>query len=182
IGILGLRIPADLDREYALSAQIPRERRPVVFVGPHEHHSNELPWRESIADVITIPEDADGHVDVFALTAQLERHAARPLKIGSFSAASNVTGILTDTVRITELLHAHGALAFWDYAAAGPYLDIDASDKDAVFLSPHKFIGGPGTPGVLVVARGLLSNSVPEAVGGGTVAYVNPLEHRYIAD
>ena len=182
IGILGLRIPADLDREYALSAQIPRERRPVVFVGPYEHHSNELPWRESIADVVTIPEDADGHVDVFALTAQLERHAARPLKIGSFSAASNVTGILTDTVRITELLHAHGALAFWDYAAAGPYLDIDASDKDAVFLSPHKFIGGPGTPGVLVVARGLLSNSVPEAVGGGTVAYVNPLEHRYIAD
>ena len=182
IGIMGLRIPADLDREYALSAQIPRERRPVVFVGPYEHHSNELPWRESIADVVTIPEDAEGHVDVEALTDQLEQHAARPLKIGSFSAASNVTGILTDTVRITDVLHAHGALAFWDYAAAGPYIDIDASNADAVFLSPHKFIGGPGTPGVLVVSRRLLANSVPEAVGGGTVAYVNPLEHRYISD
>jgi selenocysteine lyase/cysteine desulfurase len=182
VGILGLRIPADLDREYALSAQIPRERRPVVFLGPYEHHSNELPWRESIAEVVTIPEDADGHIDVGALTAQLGRHADRPLKIGSFSAASNVTGILTDTTLITDILHAHGALAFWDYAAAGPYIDIDASNADAVFLSPHKFIGGPGTPGVLVVARRLLTNSVPDAVGGGTVAYVNPLEHRYIAD
>jgi selenocysteine lyase/cysteine desulfurase len=182
VGILGLRLPADLDREYALSTLIPRAQRPVVFIGPYEHHSNELPWRESIADVVTIPEDADGHVDVDRLTAELERYAERPLKIGSFSAASNVTGILTDTVRITDVLHGHGALAFWDYAAAAPYVDIDASDDDAVFLSPHKFIGGPGTPGVLVVNRRLLTNSVPETVGGGTVAYVNPLEHRYLDD
>ncbi|MCC2033738.1 aminotransferase class V-fold PLP-dependent enzyme [Microbacterium allomyrinae] len=182
IGILGLRIPADLDREYALSTRIPPAKRPVVFIGPYEHHSNELPWRESIADVVTIPEDADGHVDVARLTAELERLAERPLKIGSFSAASNVTGILTDTATITRVLHEHGALAFWDYAAAAPYIDVDASDEDAVFLSPHKFIGGPGTPGVLVVDRRLLTNSVPESVGGGTVAYVNPLEHRYITD
>ncbi|MET0780236.1 MAG: aminotransferase class V-fold PLP-dependent enzyme [Microbacterium sp.] len=182
VGILGLRIPADLDRKYSLSAQIPASERPVVFIGPYEHHSNELPWRESIADVVTIHEDADGHVDIPHLTAELERHAERPLKIGSFSAASNVTGILTDTARITELLHAHGALAFWDYAAAAPYIDIDASNEDAVFISPHKFIGGPGTPGVLVVNRRLLTNSVPESVGGGTVAYVNPLEHRYVTD
>jgi len=182
VGILGLRIPAELDRRYSFAAQIPPAQRPVVFIGPYEHHSNELPWRESIADVVTIPEDADGHVDIARLMAELERHRQRPLKIGSFSAASNVTGILTDTKRITELLHAHGALAFWDYAAAAPYVEIDASDEDAVFLSPHKFIGGPGTPGVLVVNRRLLINSVPEAVGGGTVAYVNPLEHQYIAD
>ncbi|WP_137844021.1 aminotransferase class V-fold PLP-dependent enzyme [Microbacterium sp. 2FI] len=182
VGILGLRLPADLDREHGLSARIAASDRPVVFIGPYEHHSNELPWRESIADVVTIPEDADGHVDCEALASELERFAERPLKIGSFSAASNVTGILTDTARITDLLHSHGALAFWDYAAAGPYVDIDASNEDAVFLSPHKFIGGPGTPGVLVVNRRLLTNSVPEAVGGGTVAYVNPLEHRYIED
>ena len=182
VGILGLRIPADLDRKYALSAQIPTAERPVVFIGPYEHHSNELPWRESIADVVTIPEDADGHIDISRLSAELEQYAERPLKIGSFSAASNVTGILTDTARITELLHAHGALAFWDYAAAAPYVDIDASNEDAVFISPHKFIGGPGTPGVLVVNRRLLTNSVPESVGGGTVAYVNPLEHRYVTD
>jgi selenocysteine lyase/cysteine desulfurase len=182
VGILGLRIPSALDERYGLAAQIPPEQRPVVFIGPYEHHSNELPWRESIADVVTIHEDAEGHVDLQHLIAELDRYADRPLKIGSFSAASNVTGILTDTATITRVLHEHGALAFWDYAAAGPYVDIDASNEDAVFLSPHKFIGGPGTPGVLVVNRRLLSNAVPDEVGGGTVAYVNPLEHRYITN
>jgi len=180
VGILGLRIPADLDAQYGLSAYIPADERPVVFIGPYEHHSNELPWRESIADVVTIPEGVDGHVDCARLVEELERYAKRPVKIGSFSAASNVTGILTDTRLITGLLHDHGALAFWDYAAAAPYVDIDASEVDAIFLSPHKFIGGPGTPGVLVVNRALLTNSVPDMVGGGTVAYVNPLEHRYV--
>jgi selenocysteine lyase/cysteine desulfurase len=182
VGILGMRLPADLDRKYRLRDAIPAEERPVVFVGPYEHHSNELPWRESLADVVIIHEDADGHIDAQQLLAELERFRERPLKIGSFSAASNVTGILTDIPGITALLHTHGALAFWDFAAAGPYVDIDASGLDAVFLSPHKFIGGPGTPGVLVVDRRLLTNSVPVMVGGGTVSYVNPLEHRYLTD
>lgn len=190
VGILNLRIPADLDLERGFSAQIPREERPVVFIGPYEHHSNELPWRESIADVVTIAEDADGHIDVALLRAELEAHAARPVKIGSFSAASNVTGIMTDVDGISRLLHEHGALAFWDYAAAGPYLDIDMqgdrddplTKKDAVVLSPHKFVGGPGTPGILAIRRDLLRNSVPVVVGGGTVAYVNPAEHLYLTD
>jgi selenocysteine lyase/cysteine desulfurase len=190
VGILGIRIPADLDRRYGLSARIPREQRPVVFIGPYEHHSNELPWRESIADVVTIHEDRDGHIDADQLAAELARYADRPLLIGSFSAASNVTGIVTDTHRITRLLHEHGALSFWDFAAAAPYVDIEmnprdgdpAARKDAIFLSPHKFIGGPGTPGVLVVDRALLTNSVPDVVGGGTVAYVNPEEHVYVSD
>lgn len=190
VGILGLRIPADLDLAHGFSSSIPPNERPVVFIGPYEHHSNELPWRESIADVITIPEDADGHVDVAALDAELTRYEHRPLKIGSFSAASNVTGIITDTTLITRTLHEHGALAFWDFAAAGPYVSIDMnpdgedelSRKDAIFLSPHKFVGGPGTPGVLAVSRKLLTNTVPHVVGGGTVAYVNPLEHRYLLD
>lgn len=184
IGILGIRIPADLDRRHGLRAAIPAHERPVVFLGPFEHHSNELPWRESIADVVTIPEDGDGHVDLAALRTALEEHADRPLKIGSFSAASNVTGIITDTTAVTALLHEHGALACWDFAAAAPYVEIDvaAGDFDAVFLSPHKFIGGPGTPGVLVAHRRILTNSVPDVVGGGTVAYVNQFEHRYLAD
>jgi selenocysteine lyase/cysteine desulfurase len=184
VGILGLRIPADLDRRHGLSATIPPAEKPVVFIGPFEHHSNELPWRESIADVVTIPEDADGHVDIDALTAALEQYAERPLKIGSFSAASNVTGIITDTSLVTRILHDHGALALWDFAAAAPYLDIDvaAGDFDAVFLSPHKFIGGPGTPGVLIAHRRILTNSVPDVVGGGTVTYVNQLEHHYLTD
>jgi selenocysteine lyase/cysteine desulfurase len=188
IGILNLRIPADLDDRYALSARIPADERPVVFIGPFEHHSNELPWRESIADVVMIPETPDGHIDTERLAEELVRHAGRPLLIGSFSAASNVTGILSDTDRITRLLHEHGALALWDYAAGGPYVDIDmnprdpAAAKDAVFLSPHKFIGGPGTPGLLIVRKQLLTNRVPDVVGGGTVAYVSPTEHRYLSD
>ncbi len=190
VGVLGLRIPADLDLHYGFSSQIPAAERPVVFIGPFEHHSNELPWRESIADVVQIPEDSDGHIDVARLEAELIALADRPVKIGSFSAASNVTGIMTDTHGISSLLHRHGALAVWDYAAAAPYLDIDMagdhadplSYKDAVVLSPHKFIGGPGTPGVLAIRCDLLTNSVPVVVGGGTVAYVNPAEHVYLSD
>ncbi|HVQ96522.1 MAG TPA: aminotransferase class V-fold PLP-dependent enzyme [Mycobacteriales bacterium] len=190
VGILGLRIPADLDDRYALTERIPPEQRPVVFTGPFEHHSNELPWRESIADVVVIPADPDGHIDADALAAELRRYADRPLLIGSFSAASNVTGILSDTRRIAALLHWHGALSFWDFAAAAPYVPIGvrpsrpgAGDhKDAVFLSPHKFVGGPQTPGVLVVRRELVRNRVPTVPGGGTVAFVDPVEHGYLDD
>jgi selenocysteine lyase/cysteine desulfurase len=190
IGILELRIPAGLDERYRLAGRIPAAERPVVFVGPYEHHSNELPWRESIADVVVIGEDADGHIDLADLESQLDRHAGRPLLIGSFSAASNVTGILTDTDAVAALLHAHGALSFWDYAAAGPYLPIRVAEsrpgagdhKDAVFLSPHKFPGGPQTPGVLVVRRDLVRNTVPTVPGGGTVAFVDPIGHRYLDD
>ncbi len=190
IGILELRIPAGLDERYRLSRHIPAEERPVVFVGPYEHHSNELPWRESIADVVVIAEDGDGHIDVANLDRQLTRFAGRPLRIGSFSAASNVTGILTDTDAVARLLHAHGALSFWDYAAAGPYVPIRVAasapgmgdHKDAVFLSPHKFPGGPQTPGVLVVRRELVRNRVPTVPGGGTVAFVDPTGHRYLDD
>ena len=190
VGILELRLPLGLDLRYRLRDHIPPTRRPVVFVGPYEHHSNELPWRESIADVVVIDEDANGHVDLAQLARQLVRYAERPLRIGSFSAASNVTGILTDTDRVAALLHEHGALSFWDYAAAGPYVPIRVREsapgrrdhKDAVFLSPHKFIGGPQTPGVLVVRRDLVVNAVPTSPGGGTVAFVGPTTHRYLDD
>jgi selenocysteine lyase/cysteine desulfurase len=182
VHILGLRIPAELDDRFGLSARIPPSQRPVVFIGPFEHHSNELPWRESIAEVVVIPEDHNGHIDIARLEAELDRYADRPLRIGSFSAASNVTGIVSDTDAISALLHRHGALSFWDYAAAAPYVDITFAGKDALFLSPHKFVGGPGTPGVLVVRRDLLRNRVPTVPGGGTVDYVNPTDHHYIAD
>jgi len=193
VDVMNLRLPSELDAKYALRQQIPLEERPVVFIGPYEHHSNELPWRESIAEVVTIHEDPDGHIDLVQLEAELVRYQHRPLKIGSFSAASNVTGIGTDTRAVASLLHRYGALSFWDFAAAGPYVKIEmnmkdqAADgaqvyKDAIFLSPHKFIGGPGTPGVLVAKRALFTNRVPTMPGGGTVAYVNPLEHRYLAD
>ena len=162
----------------------------MVFIGPYEHHSNELPWRESIADVVVVEEDESGHPDHAHLERELKRYAQRPLRMGSFSAASNVTGIATDTRAISRLLHEHGALSFWDFAAAAPYMDIDlsasqpggADGMDAVFLSPHKFIGGPGTPGVLALKKSLIHNRVPSVPGGGTVAYVGPTEHRYVLD
>ena len=189
IGVMGLRISSVLDDRYALSETIPPDERPVVFIGPYEHHSNELPWRESIADVVIIREDAEGHVDLADLERELVAHQDRPLLIGSFSAASNVTGIVTDTAAVSSLLHRYGALSFWDYAAAAPYLALEmgsASDgldyKDAVFMSPHKFIGGPGTPGVLVARRKLFTNRVPDVPGGGSVVYVNSSEHDYHED
>jgi selenocysteine lyase/cysteine desulfurase len=189
IEVLNLRIPRDLDERYELSHHIPQEERPVVFIGPYEHHSNELPWRESIAEVRTIDENADGHIDLDHLRRELEAYARRPLKIGSFSAASNVTGIKTDIRTVTEMLHRHDALSFWDFAAAGPYVEIDMhpswgklAHKDAIFLSPHKFVGGPGTPGILVARRELFRNRVPSVPGGGTVAYVSSEEHTYFED
>lgn len=189
--ILNLRLPKELDDRYKLLDAIPTNERPVVFIGPFEHHSNELPWRESIADIVVIPEDRDGHIDNKALEAQLQQYQNRPLKIGSFSAASNVTGIVSDTFGISTLLHQYGALAFWDFAAAAPYIDIEMNPrsqqhpmayKDAIFISTHKFIGGPSTPGLLIVRKELLRNKVPSIVGGGTVLYVNHQEHVYVDD
>jgi selenocysteine lyase/cysteine desulfurase len=202
VDVLNLRLPADLADRYGLDDAIPAAERPVVFIGPFEHHSNELPWRESIADLVVIHEDQDGHIDLAHLEAELARYADRPLKIGTFSAASNVTGILSDTRTISILLHRHGALSFWDFAAAAPYVEIEmamgGSDglpagesadpdatlayKDAIFISPHKFIGGPGTPGVLVARRELFRNRVPSIPGGGTVEYVTAAEHVYVSD
>ena len=125
------------------------------------------------------------------LRERLVEFADRPLRIGSFSAASNVTGIVSDTHGVSALLHEHGALAFWDFAAAAPYVDIEMTApvggdplayKDAIFLSPHKFIGGPSTPGVLIARRELFVNRVPVVPGGGTVAYVNPEDHAFVTD
>jgi selenocysteine lyase/cysteine desulfurase len=173
--------------------ELDASERPVVFIGPYEHHSNELPWRESVADLVTIREDRRGRIDLSHLEYELTSHGDRAMKIGSFSAASNVTGIVTDVDQIAIMLHRHGALSCWDYATAGPYLPIDMNAapripdgrlayKDAAFISPHKFIGGPGTPGVLVVKRGLLRNRVPSVPGGGTVLFVTPSRHSYHPD
>ncbi|WP_040628202.1 aminotransferase class V-fold PLP-dependent enzyme [Microbulbifer variabilis] len=191
IDILKLRPPVDLNLQRRFSDSISASQRPVVFIGPYEHHSNELPWRESIAELVSIPLNSTGTLDLDTLENQLRAYADRPLRIGSFSAASNVTGIVTEVEAVTRLLHQYGALSFWDYAAAAPYMAIDVrgeqdprgdSSKDAVFISPHKFVGGPGTPGILVVKEQLLQNAVPAAPGGGTVLYVTPEDHRYLED
>ena len=191
INILNLRLPNELDETYGFTDQIPQDRRPVIFIGPYEHHSNEVLWRESIADFIVVEEDEAGLVDLKDLQKKLKQYADRPMKIGSFSAASNVTGIITNTDAVTIMLHEHDAIACWDFAAAAPYVPIDmnnpqtsdsAASKDVIFISPHKFPGGPGTPGVMIIKKDLMKNRVPVIPGGGTVSYVSSDEHRYIDD
>ncbi len=189
INIMNLRLPNELSEQYGLLERIPPEQRPVIFIGPYEHHSNEVLWRETIADVVVVEEDAEGLVDLENLEAELVRYADRPLKIGSFSAASNVTGIMTNTHAVTAMLRDHGAVSAWDFAAAAPYTVIEMNPvgqaeaaKDVIFISPHKFPGGPGTPGLLIIKRSLMRNRVPVVPGGGTVSYVSSEEHRYLDD
>lgn len=162
------------------------DNRAAVLIGPYEHHSNILPWRESGAEVIEIAEAAEGGPDMAQLQAELIRLAGRPLVIGAFSAASNVTGLVTDVDAVTRLLKAHGALALWDYAGGGPYLPIrmnTGSDcaRDAIVVSPHKFPGGPGASGVLIIRNSAVRAVKPTWPGGGTVSFVSPWGHDYSA-
>ncbi|MDR9485456.1 MAG: aminotransferase class V-fold PLP-dependent enzyme [Sediminimonas sp.] len=157
-------------------------QRPRVLIGPYEHHSNILPWRESGADVVEIPEAHEGGPNRAALEQALVDAGTRPV-VGAFSAVSNVTGIVTDVAAITKLLKAHGALSVWDYAAAAPYLPVDMGlGMDAIALSPHKFIGGPGASGVLIVRRDAVARETPTLPGGGTVRFVSPWGHDYSHD
>jgi selenocysteine lyase/cysteine desulfurase len=159
----------------------------IVFHGPFEHHSNVLPWRESTFEVVPIAITKNGLVDLEDLKKQLEAHQGKGTLIGSFSAASNVTGIIAPIDEITALLHNYGALSFWDYAAGAPYMKMDMNPgnglhKDAIFISPHKFIGGTGTPGILIAKKSLFSNATPLVPSGGTVEFVTRNKHRYIKD
>ena len=164
----------------------------VVFVGPYEHHSNLLPWRELGAKVVCIAEDRCGAVDMELLEEALQEHLHYRVKIGAFSAASNVSGVLTDQNAITACLHRYEALSFWDFAAAGPYVPVDMNPivegpdrhlvfKDAIFLAPHKFIGGVSTPGILIAKRKLFQRPTPRECGGGTVFFVSREDHRYLS-
>lgn len=167
-------------------------RRPVVFVGPYEHHSNEISWRQSLAETIEVRMDARGHMDLAHLESLLRDPAWQGrLRIGSFSAASNVTGLLTDVHAVASLLHRHGALACFDYAACAPYVPIDMNPAprgegddasiDAIFLSPHKFLGGPGASGVLVFNERIYHRELPPSVSaGGTVDYVGMNGQDYV--
>lgn len=173
---------------HALSLKERANENNVVFVGPFEHHSNILPWKETGAEIVRIIENEEGTVDMDMLEKNLQTFClAKYNMYVAFSAASNVTGILTDTVAVSELCHKYGALSFWDYASAGPYLKIDMNPtpdgyKDAVFLSPHKFVGGPGTPGLLIAKRSVFRNSVPGGCGGGSVLFVTRDTHLYLRD
>ncbi|MFT5209388.1 MAG: selenocysteine lyase/cysteine desulfurase [Flavobacterium sp.] len=184
IGVLGLSIPSCLEDKYNFAQQIPVYERTVVFIGPYEHHSNDLQWRESTAKVVQIGLNANGEIDVKQLEEELHLHADYAQQIGTFSAASNVTGIKSDVSGITKLLHDHGALAFWDYAAAAPYvgINVNTSGVDAIFLSPHKLVGGPGTPGILVAHKKIFKNRIPVMPSGGTVDFVSRSTKSYLSN
>ncbi len=181
-----------LGREQAAAFRRYRERhQPVVFVGPYEHHSNEISWREGMCTVVEVQMTADGAIDLEHLEQLLQDPAYRDrLRIGSFSAASNVTGMISPVHRIASLLHRHDALAFFDYAASAPYVPIDMNPGreegdhlDAVFLSPHKFLGGPGASGLLIFNRRCYRTDLPPSMaGGGTVEYVGPEDHDFLDD
>ncbi len=185
---IGLLVPEPIERIVQVRRQIKDDERAVVFISKMEHHSNDLPWRESVADVVMVGFDAHGRVNAAELDALLSdpRYARRPLKIGSFCAASNVTGITNDVDALARAMHKHGGFACFDYAAAAPYVDIDlhpqgdpALRKDAVFISMHKFLGGPQAPGLLVANQALFRSRVPVEPGGGTVIYTSPWDWRY---
>jgi selenocysteine lyase/cysteine desulfurase len=181
--ILGFKLPEQLKK----FVTIPEEDKPVIFLTHMEHHSNQTSWYETIADTIVISPTTEGLFDTEQLVNELEKYKNRKLKIGSFSACSNVTGIRTQIHELAKIMHQHGGLCFVDFAASAPYekIDMHPHDKgeqlDAIFFSPHKFLGGPGTSGVLIFNKALYNRNVPDHPGGGTVEWTNPWgEHRYI--
>jgi len=184
--ILGLRIPESLEKY----ANIPPELKPVVFITHMEHHSNQTSWEESIADVEIIPSQETGLVCFKSFKKLLDKYKNRTIKIASITAFSNVTGIQTDYHKIANMIHEVGGLCFVDFACSAPYVNIDMHPKedangylDAIFFSPHKFLGGPGSSGVLLFNDKLYHNMVPDNPGGGTVSYTNPWgEHIYLDD
>ncbi|RKS98397.1 aminotransferase class V-fold PLP-dependent enzyme [Flavobacterium sp. 123] len=181
--ILGLKIPENLNE----FMHLPTEKKPIVFISHMEHHSNQTSWLETIADVEVIPSDEDGLFSLENLALLLDKYKDRALKIASITSCSNVTGIRTPYHQAAKLMHNHNGVCFVDFACSGPYVKIDMHPEDsesyldAIFFSPHKFLGGPGTSGVLVFNKKLYNNMIPDCPGGGTVSWTNPWgEHKYI--
>ncbi len=181
--ILGLKVPENL-KDFI---NIPAEKRPIVFISHMEHHSNQTSWLETIADVEVIPASEDGLCSIENLEVLLEKYKDRILKIASITSGSNVTGITTPYHEVAKVMHQHNGLCFVDFACSGPYVEINMHPEDpesyldAIFFSPHKFLGGPGTSGVLVFNKKLYLNLVPDNPGGGTVSWTNPWGgHKFV--
>ena len=194
--ILGLKVPEQsinfcvfAHGEYSTCRDIPNENRPVVFLTHTEHHSNHTSWFETLADVVVLEPTPDLKVDPEKLRKEIVKYRNRPLLIGSFSACSNVTGYIPPFYELARIMHEHNGYCFVDFAASAPYVDINMhpADKmeqlDAIFFSPHKFLGGPGSAGVLVFNKQLYKNETPDAPGGGTVKWTNRWGgYSYISD
>jgi selenocysteine lyase/cysteine desulfurase len=183
--ILGLKIPEKRRSEF----QIKPTERPVVFVTHMEHHSNQTSWIETICDVVVIAATTEGLVDVQNLAVLLEKYKERPMKIAAITACSNVTGIETPYHEMAAMMHRAGGLCFVDFACSAPYVaidmhpkDIENGDLDAIYFSPHKFLGGPGSAGILIFNAKLYDNRVPDNPGGGTVKWTNPWQQHAFVD
>lgn len=181
--ILGLRI----HERYADQIQLPPNERPVVFVTHMEHHSNQTSWMETIAEVVIMPQTQDGLVDLLGFEKQIKEYVDRKVKIAAVTSCSNVTGIKTPYHEIAAIIHQHNGLCFVDFACSAPYIDINMRPDnplehlDALYFSPHKFLGGPGSSGILIFKANLYNNRVPDHPGGGTVKWTNPWgEHSYL--
>ncbi|MFT5162486.1 MAG: selenocysteine lyase/cysteine desulfurase [Alteromonadaceae bacterium] len=180
--LLGVKIPEKWQDRFEIS----EDEKPLVLITHMEHHSNQTTWSECAVTLEMIPPDEKGLPDLNAMQAILTRYASRAVKIGSFTACSNVTGIKTPYYQMAEIMHKHEGLCFIDFAASAPYVDINMHPAnplqklDAIFISPHKFLGGPGSSGVMVFDKKLYTNKVPDQLGGGTVTWTNPWgEHRF---
>jgi len=194
--ILGLKVPeraiqycAFTKSDFNNCKDIPNKNKPVIFLTHTEHHSNHTSWYETLADVVLLEPAADLTVNPDILRREIVKYKERPLLIGSFSACSNVTGYFPPYYELAQIMHEHGGYCFVDFAASAPYVDINMhpADKiqqlDAIFFSPHKFLGGPGSAGVLVFSKKLYKNEIPDAPGGGTVKWTNRWGgHSYISD
>lgn len=183
--ILGLKVSENLKEH----TNVPDEKKPVVFVSHMEHHSNQTSWYETIADVVVVPCNNAGLVCMDKFEEEIKKYQDRPIKIASVVATSNVTGIHTPYHEVAKLIHKYNGLCFVDFACCAPYIDMNMHPKDegthldAIFFSPHKFLGGPGSSGVLIFNKKLYKNMVPDNPGGGTVTYTNPWgDHDYFDD
>ena len=186
--ILGLYIAPALKIQLKEELDAKSSERPVVFIGPYEHHSNILIWKESNAEVVEIGLNSDGFIDIEELKVEIKKDKYKGRKmIGAFSAASNISGIKSDVFGLVRVLHEHGALAVFDYAASAPYVDINVYEGvdylDAIYFSPHKFVGGPGSSGILIINKDIYETSYPPTVaGGGTVDYVSSAGYEFTED
>jgi selenocysteine lyase/cysteine desulfurase len=183
--ILGLKV-YEKHRKYI---DIPVEDRPLVFITHMEHHSNQTTWLETIADVEIINPDENGQVDLKHFKDLLEQYKYRKIKFAAVTACSNVTGLITPYFEMAELIHAVGGRIFVDFACSAPYVDVNMHPEkeeqrlDAIYFSPHKFLGGPGTTGALIFCKSLYDNTIPDNPGGGTVDWTNPWgKHKYLDD
>ena len=194
--ILGLKVPeqaitfcAFTTGDYEKCKDIPNDNRPVVFLTHTEHHSNHTSWFETLAEVVVLEPTSDLKVNPDSLRKEIVKYSGRPLLIGSFSACSNVTGYMPDYYELAEIMHQHNGYCFVDFAASAPYVDInmhhgdEIRHLDAIFFSPHKFLGGPGSAGVLIFNKKLYKNNTPDTPGGGTVKWTNRWGgYSYITD